>query len=242
MFDLSEKKALVTGSTQGIGFAIAKCLAEHGASVFVHGASSMEKCIKANEKIKNSTPICVDLSKSNCAEELYSKTGGVDILILNASVQIRGGMDEFSDEAFQKQFDTNVRSSMKLVGKYSSAMKKNRFGRIIMIGSVNQYRQNPALMIYAATKSAQMNFVQTAAKELAPYGITVNNIAPGVILTSRNEEVLKNNEYKLEIMKKIPCGYAGEAEDIAPAALLLASNEGRYITGTDIIIDGGMHL
>ena len=113
---------------------------------------------------------------------------------------------------------------------------------IVMIGSVNQYKQNPQLMVYAATKSAPMNFVQTMARELAEFGITVNNIAPGVILTPRNEQALSDEEYKAKIYSKIPCGYAGIPEDIAPAALLLCSDEGRYITGTDMIIDGGMHL
>ena len=242
MFDLSEKTALVTGSTQGIGFAIAKTLSEHGAKVFVNGAASVEKCNKASRQIKNSVPVMANLSDSDCAEKLYAQTGDVDILVLNASVQIRGGLDSVSDDDFKQQFNTNVRSSMKLVQKYVPHMKKQKYGRIVMIGSVNQYKQNPQLMIYAATKSAQMNFVQTMARELASDGITVNNIAPGVILTPRNEETLSDNEYRDRIYSLIPAGYAGRAEDISPAALLLCSDEGRYITGKDIIIDGGMHL
>lgn len=242
MFDLTGKTALVTGSTQGIGFAIAKTLSEYGAKVFVHGATSMEKCEKASSEIENSVPVMANLSESDCAEKLYDKTGDVDILVLNASVQIRGGLESVTEENFATQFNTNVRSSMQLVAKYTPYMKENRFGRIVMIGSVNQYKQNSQLMVYAATKSAQMNFVQTMARELAQFGITVNNIAPGVILTPRNEKALSDEEYKAKIYSKIPCGYAGMAEDIAPTALLLCSDEGRYITGTDIIIDGGMHL
>lgn len=242
MFDLTGKTALVTGSTQGIGFAIAKTLAGNGAKVYIHGATSMDKCKKASKMIENSIPVMTDLSKSGCAEKLYEQTGDVDILVLNASVQIRGEPGSVSDEDFAKQFITNVRSSMQLAAKYIPYMKNQRFGRIVTIGSVNQYRQNPQLMVYAATKSAQMNFVQTMARELAGFGITVNNIAPGVILTPRNEEVLSDEEYKLKLYSKIPMGYGGTPEDIAPAALLLCSDEGRYITGTDTIIDGGMHL
>jgi glucose 1-dehydrogenase len=242
MFDLTGKTALVTGSTQGIGFAIAKTLAEHGAKVFVHGATSIEKCEKASGEIINSVPVMANLSESSCAEKLYEQTGDVDILVLNASVQIRGGLESVTDENFASQFNTNVRSSMQLTEKYMPHMKEQRFGRIIMIGSVNQYKQNPQLMVYAATKSAQMNFVQTMARETAKFGITVNNIAPGVILTPRNEEALSDEEYKAKIFSCIPAGFAGTPKDIAPAALLLCSDEGRYITGTDIIIDGGMHL
>ena len=242
MFDLSGKTALVTGSTQGIGFAIAKTLAEHGAKVFVHGATSMEKCEKASAKIENSVPVMANLSESGCAEKLYEQTGNVDILVLNASIQIRGGLESVTDENFACQFNTNVRSTMQLTEKYVPHMKEQRYGRIVMIGSVNQYKQNPQLMVYAATKSAQMNFVQTMARELAGFGITVNNIAPGVILTPRNEEALSDDEYKAKVYSNIPCGYAGIPEDIAPTTLLMCSDEGRYITGTDIIIDGGMHL
>lgn len=242
MFNLTGKTALVTGSTQGIGFAIAKTLAKNGARVFVHGTTSMEKCEKASSQIENSVPVMANLSESGCAERLYEQTGDIDILVLNASVQIRGELDNVTDEDFARQFNTNVRSSMQLAAKYIPYMKNRHYGRIVTIGSVNQYKQNPRLMVYAATKSAQMNFVQTMARELAGFGITLNNIAPGVILTPRNEEALSDKEYKEKVFSKIPMGYAGTPEDIAPAALLLCSDEGKYITGTDIIIDGGMHL
>ena len=202
MFDLPGKTALVTGSTQGIGFAIAKTLAEHGARVFVHGATSMEKCEKASATIENSVPVMANLSESGCAEKLYEQTGDVDILVLNASVQIRGGLEGITDENFAKQFNTNVRSSMQITEKYVPHMKEQGYGRIVMIGSVNQYKQNPQLMVYAATKSAQMNFVQTMARELAEFGITVNNIAPGVILTPRNEQALSDEEYKAKYIQK----------------------------------------
>lgn len=242
MFDLTGRTALVTGSTQGIGFAIAKTLAEHGAKVFVHGVTSMKKCEMASEKIENSTPVIANLSESGCAERLYEQTGDIDILVLNASIQIRSEFESITDEDFAEQFNTNVRSSIQLVKKYVTHMKECRFGRIVMIGSINQYKQNPQLMVYAATKSAQMNFVQTMARELAGFGITVNNIAPGVIITPRNEEALSNEEYRKKVFSKIPLGYAGIPDDIAPTALLLCSDEGRYITGNDVIIDGGMHL
>lgn len=242
MFNLCGKTALVTGSMQGIGYAIAKCFAEHGAKVYVHGVSSIEKCKKASAEIENSIPVLADLSQSECADKLYEQTGDVDILVLNASAQVYGGIDEITDEDFDKQFDTNVKSTIKLVQKYLPHMKENKHGRIVTIGSVNQYNQHPRLMVYAATKTAQMKLVKSMAKVLASDGITVNNIAPGVVLTPRNEEVLKDKEYYDNVLRNIPCGFAGKPEDIAPAVLMLCSDEGRYITGTDIIIDGGMHL
>ena len=242
MFDLTGKTALVTGSTQGIGFAIAKLLAERGAKVFIHGGSSMEKCALASSKIENSVPVVANLEEKGVQDKLFELTGGVDILVLNASMQFYGTVYDVNEEDFDRQFGVNVRSTMMLVQKYLPYMKEKGWGRIITVGSVNQYNRHPKLLVYSATKVAQMKYVETVAKEVAGFGITVNNIAPGLILTPRNEEVFKDEEYKKQVMAKIPCGYGGEAEDIAPTVLLLASDEGRYITGTDIVIDGGMHL
>lgn len=242
MFDLKGKTALVTGSSQGIGFAIAKLLQERGAKVFIHGGRDAQKCADASLLIENSIPVMADLSEKDVCDKLYEMTGGVDILVLNASAQVYGGVGEITEEDFERQFSVNVKSSMMLMQKYIPYMKEQGFGRIVTVGSVNQHNQHPRLLLYAATKTAQMKLVQSVAKEVAPYGITVNNIAPGVVLTPRNDAVLSDEEYKKKVMEKIPCGFAGMAEDIAPTVLLLCSNEGRYITGADIIIDGGMHL
>lgn len=242
MFNLKGKKALVTGSTQGIGFEIAKILSDHGASVFVHGGTSMEKCIAASEKIAGSKPVLCNLADKNCAETLYSQTGDVDILVLNASLQIRNGIEKVTDEEFDSQLHINLRSSISLMQRYMPYMKQQKQGRILTIGSVNQYKQNPTLAVYAASKSALFNIVENMARQLAPYGITVNNIAPGVIATPRNDEGLSDENCRKKVLSAIPVGYVGEAFDIAPAALLLCAEEGRYITGADIVIDGGMHL
>lgn len=242
MFDLSGKTALVTGSTQGIGFAIAKCLSEHGAKVFVHGGTSMEKCKNASDKIKNSVPVVEDLSNPDCAESLYEKTGDIDILVLNASVQIRRPWDEVSAEDMELQLQVNVKSSYALIQKYAPYMKERKWGRIVTVGSVQQYAPHVQMPIYAASKCAQMSIVENLAKQLAPYGITVNNMAPGVIDTPRNRDALSNPEYATQVYSKIPAGYAGVPEDCAAGVLLLCSDEGRYIVGADLVIDGGMHL
>lgn len=242
MFDLKEKTALVTGSTQGIGFEIAKILSQYGAKVFVHGATSMEKCRKACAEIANSVPVMADLTKTEEVEKLYAQTGDVDILILNASVQYKRKWNEFTDEEYDTQMNCNVKSSYLLMRKYAEGMKKKTWGRIVAIGSVNQYNQHPELSIYGVTKAAQMKLVLSSAKELAPFGITVNNVSPGAINTLRNKEALSDPEFKKKVEGSIPCGYIGESTDISPAVLMLCSEEGRYITGTDVKIDGGMSL
>ena len=121
-------------------------------------------------------------------------------------------------------------------------MQKQKCGRIVTVGSEQQYKPHKDMAVYAATKCAQMSFVTNFAKQLGAYGITVNNMSPGVIATPRNEQALSDNEYRNQILMGIPLGYEGTAQDCTGAVLLLCSNAGRYITGTDMIIDGGMHL
>ena len=242
MFDLKGKSALVTGSTQGIGFEIASLLAKHGAKVFVNGASSAEKCIEASKIIPNSVPVRADLLKARDIDRLYETTGDVDILVQNASIQYKRNWDEFTDEEYDIQMDCNVKSTYLLIKKYAPAMKNKGWGRIVTVGSVNQYNQHPELSVYGVTKAAQKKMAENFAPIFAPYGVTVNNVAPGAIVTPRNIAVAEDEETRKLVEDKIPAGYMGSPADIAPAVLLLCSDEGRYITGTDIVIDGGMHL
>ena len=242
MFNLEGKTALITGSTQGIGFAIAKCLADYGAKVFVHGSINIEKCKNASSKIQNSTPVIADLSQENCSKMLYEQTGDIDILVLNASVQYRTAWNEITSEEFDRQIQINFKSTLKLIQTYAPYMQKRKWGRIVTIGSVQQYKPHREMAIYAGTKSAQMNLVTNLAKQLAPYGITVNNMAPGVIATPRNKQALSDEQYSNIVLSGIPVGFIGQPNDCVGGVLLFCSNEGRYITGTDLIIDGGMHI
>lgn len=243
MFDLTGKKALVTGSTQGIGEAIARALHTAGATVFIHGATSMEKCRKITNDLKDrAVPVLCDLSAPDCAETLYKQTGDVDILILNASIQFRKAWNEITQAEYETQMNTNFRASLMLIQKYAKKMKQNHWGRIVTVGSVQQHKPHRDMLVYAASKAAQMNMVTNLAKQLAPFGITVNNLAPGVIATPRNDAALQDAAYAKQVYAGIPAGYAGESRDCAGAALLLSSEAGRYINGTDLIVDGGMHL
>ena len=242
LFDLTGKTALVTGSTQGIGFDIAKELAAHGAQVFVNGASSEEKCAAAAAQIPGSTPIRADLLSEDGIETLYAKTGDVDILVLNASIQYKHAWDEFSPEEYDRQLDCNLKSSYWLIRRYAPGMKARKWGRIVTIGSVNQYNQHPELSLYGVTKAAQLKLVKNIAGALAPHGVTVNNVAPGAIATPRNQAITDDPALRAAVEQKIPAGRFGKPEDISPTVLLLCSEAGSYITGADIVIDGGMSL
>lgn len=242
MFDLTGKRALVTGATQGIGLEIARVLAAHGATVYVGGSSSMEKCLAACEKIPGARPALADLTAPDVDEKLYAITGDVDILVLNASIQYKEKWNEFSTEQYDSMMNCNLRSSYLLIRKYADGMKKSGFGRIVTLGSVNQYNNHPELSLYGATKMAQLKMVKNFAPALAPFGVTINNVAPGAIETPRNASVTSDPAQKAAVEQKIPCGRFGTPADIAPAVLLLCSSEGSYITGSEIVIDGGLSL
>jgi len=203
----------------------------------------MEKCQKAAEEMIGPVELAVaDLSQPDCADKLYEQTGDVDILVLNASVQVRKAWDEITSEEFDKQIDTNLKASLFLIQRYVPHMKKQGWGRIVTVGSVQQYKPHKDMAVYAASKCGQMSLVNNLARQLADDGITINNLSPGVIATPRNEGALSDAEYAKKVMEGIPVGCAGTAEDCAAPILLLCSEEGRYITGTDLIVDGGMHL
>ncbi len=248
MFDLTGKRALVTGSTQGIGYAIAKCLASMGADVTVNGATSLEKCEKAAEEmrqagVKGKISVSLsDLSKPDGADKLFADVGEVDILVLNASIQYRKKWNEITPEEMETQLQTNFKSSLRLIQLCEPHMEAQKWGRILTVGSVQQYKPHKDMAVYASSKSAQMNLVTNLAKQLAPLGITINNLSPGVIATPRNEAALADPEYSKQVYAGIPAGFAGTSEDCAAAALLLCSDESRYITGIDLVVDGGMKL
>lgn len=242
MFDLTGKTAVVTGATQGIGHAIATCLAAQGARVFVCGSRDAQKTAAAAAEIPGAVPVTVDLLEKGCAERLYAATGEVDILVLNASIQYKENWDAFSEEQYDAMMNCNVKASYFLIRQYAAGMKKRGWGRIVTLGSVNQYNQHPTLSLYGATKAAQFKLVKNIAPHLAPYGVTINNIAPGAIATPRNEAIFQDPQQRAAVESKIPCGRFGTPADITPAVLLLCSEEGGYITGSELVIDGGLSL
>ena len=236
------KSVLITGSTQGIGKALAAAFVKAGYHVCVHGSKDLQKAERTRDEIGAHQAVVCDLSNMDEVNGLYVMTGAVDCLILNASVQFKELWTDITDETFDKQFNVNVKSTLKLMQAYYPAMKEKGFGRIVTIGSVNQYRQHIELPAYSATKCAVMKLVEVIAKQAAPYGITVNNVSPGAIATPRNENVFNNEQKRKAVESVIPMGRFGLAEDCVGTIMLLCSEEGAYITGTDIIIDGGMRL
>ncbi len=236
------KTVLVTGSTQGIGKALAEAYVQKGYRVIVHCSRDLEKAKRIGQEIGAHMAVTADLSNPEETLALAQKTGDVDILVCNASVQFRHDWEDIPLDEFDQQVNVNFKSTLILMQSYFPHMKAQGFGRIITIGSVQQYKPNKAMAIYAATKCAVMSLVHNIAKQVAKYGVTVNNVAPGVIATPRNDAALSDKDYAKEVMSWIPSESIGEPTDLTGAVLMLSGDEGRYITGTDIIVDGGMHL
>lgn len=237
------KKALVTGSSRGIGRAIALRLAADGYKVFVHCAAGIAKAEETKALIEErggaAEIITADLCDTAQSAALIEKTGGVDVLVLNASLQYRTPWEEITPEACMEQINCNFVSSMLLIQKAVPYMRAQGRGRIVTIGSVQEAKPHPDMLVYSATKAAQTNMMRSLALQLAKDGITVNNVAPGVIYTDRNVEALSDPEYAKKVTDSIPVGFYGEPGDCAPTVSLLCSDEGRYITGQNIFIDGG---
>ena len=252
MFNLNGKRALVTGSTQGIGYAIAEALASHGAEVYIHCSKDEKKADAVAEALSAKLRECGnsprihavtgDLSDALTVDRIFDATGEVDIVVANASVQVRCGWDSINDADYEMQMDVNFRSTLKLMQAYIPGMRERGFGRFLAIGSVQERRPHAQMAVYAASKCAIKSLIENVAAQVAPDGVTVNMIAPGVILTPRNEGALADEEYRARVLSRIPAGYEGEPCDIAASALLFCSDEGRYITGAELYIDGGMAI
>ena len=237
------KTALVTGSSRGIGRAIAIRLAQDGYKVIVHGAENISKANETKQIIEQNggvaEVIISDLTDLSETKELCEKLKECDVLILNASLQYRTPWQEISVDACYEQLNCNFVSSMMLIQAVAENMKQKGWGRIITIGSVQEAKPHPDMLVYSASKAAQTNMMKSLSLQLAKDGITVNNIAPGVIYTDRNVEALSDPEYAKKVTNSIPVGFYGKPEDCAGIVSLLCSDEGRYITGQNIFVDGG---
>lgn len=249
-FRLDGRTALITGSDRGIGRAIAAGLAECGATVVVHSIAPspvLDDTLRAVQAISaRSAAVTGDLAQPDAAAKLTdaaaAAAGPIDILVINASVQIRKPWAEITTEDALRQMQVNFHASLQMIQAVAPGMKARKWGRILAIGSVQQRRPHSEMAVYAATKAAQENLVRNLAKQLAPDGITVNNLSPGIILTERNQAALGDEAYAQRILTWVPAGFFGEPQDCAGAAVLLCSDAGRYITGADFFIDGGMAL
>lgn len=250
LFKLSGRRALVTGSSRGIGASVAAVLAEAGADVVIHCkcASEAAQAVAAGATALGVRApfVAADLAQDGAARELYhaavAALGGLDIVVLNASLQIPRDWLDITRGELEQQVAVNYRSSLELLQLAAPAMCERRWGRLLTIGSVQEAKPHPQMLVYSSLKHAQTGLVLSLAKQLAPCGVTANNLAPGVIDTDRTRGRLTEAAYVERVLAAIPAGCIGVPADCAGAALLLCSDAGRYITGQNLFVDGGMSL
>ncbi len=252
MFDLTGKVALITGSTRGIGKAIAEQMALHGAKVVVSSRKATaceEVADQINKMAKNGAgeagAIPCNISHKEELQDLVKQTlnrfGKIDILVCNAAVNVYfGPLEGISDEAFDKTMNTNVKSNHWLCQMVLPGMAERREGVIIVISSISALRGSSMLGTYSITKAAEIALMRNIAVEYGPKNIRANAIAPGLIKTDFSRALWENEEFLKERVARTPLRRIGESKDIAGAAVFLASEAGSFMTGQTLVIDGGV--
>lgn len=244
MFDFTEKTALVTGATGGIGAEIAKSLHAQGAIIGISGRNEEKLNALAAELGGRVHILPADLSNSDAIKDLVKRAdeamGHIDILVNNAGLTRDGLSMRMSDDDWQDVLNVNLTAPFKLAQAVQRGMMKRRYGRIINISSIVGVTGNPGQCNYVASKAGMIGWSKSMAAEIASRGITVNCIAPGFIATAMTDAL--NDDQKATINATIPAKKMGASADIAAAATYLASTEAGYVTGQTIHVNGGMAM
>ena len=249
-FDLSGKVALITGAGRGIGLAIGEALAAHGAAVAIQDIEesiAAEAVKKIADRGGRAIALGGDIKDLTLPARLIQQTvdqlGGLHILINNASIQSACDWMEAKVETMQSELSTNVISPIVFCQLATPIFRKQKFGRIINIGSIQQKSGFVPMLSYSLSKAAIEKLTTALAKELAGDGITVNLIAPGWMATVRTQGDFKDEQEKVaKGLRSVPVGRVGEGFDCAGLAVLLCSKAGEYITGQSIYVDGGLSI
>jgi 3-oxoacyl-[acyl-carrier protein] reductase len=244
MFDLTGRKALITGATGGIGEEIARTLHAQGATVGLHGTRAEKLEALATELGERAFVFPANLSDRAQVKALGEKAeadlGGIDILVNNAGITKDGLFVRMSDEDWDSVLEVNLTSVFRLTRELTHPMMRRRFGRIINITSIVGVTGNPGQANYCASKAGMIGMSKSLAQEIATRNVTVNCVAPGFIESAMTDKL--NDKQKDGIMGAIPMRRMGSAVEIASAVLYLASNEAGYVTGQTIHVNGGMAM
>ena len=245
-FRLTGRTALVTGARREIVRAIALGLAGAGARLAIHhaGAAEFADAAAVAREIQamggEAVTFGQDFAEDDAGRHLADAVtawSSIDILVLNASIELPEDFRTITREHFDRQIAVNLRSTMELLQALVPPMAERGWGRVVTIGSVQQERPHPAMFVYAGTKAAQLNWVLSLARQFGGQGVTVNNLAPGAILTARNRDQMAVEGESLT--QRIPAGRLGRPDDLVGAAMLLCSDAGAYINGVNLFVDGG---
>jgi NAD(P)-dependent dehydrogenase (short-subunit alcohol dehydrogenase family) len=249
LFDLGGRVAIVTGSSRGIGRAIAERLAEHGASVVISSRKA-EACAETAATINRALqrdaarPIAANISSKEELQHLVDETasafGRIDILVCNAaSNPYYGAMDGISDAQFRKILENNVLANHWLIHMAAPGMIERKDGSIIIVSSVGGLKGSQVLGAYNISKAADLQLARNLAVEFGRHNVRVNCIAPGLVRTDFARALWENPQTLKAVTAMTPLGRIGEPDEIAGAAVYLASRAGSFMTGQTIVVDGG---
>jgi gluconate 5-dehydrogenase len=247
LFDLTGKIALITGSSQGIGFGIARGLGQAGATIILNGRDK-EKLNRAVSKLSQEGfkvyGCSFDVSDSNQIDGKISaierEVGPIDILVNNAGIQRRGPLETFEEPVWREVIETNLTAVFLISKRVVKGMIDRRFGKIINICSLMSEISRPTIAPYTASKGGLKMLTKAMAVEWAKYNIQVNGIGPGFIVTEMNKVLLEDQKFDAMVRSRTPAGRWGQPSDLAGAAVFLASQASDYITGQIIYVEGGL--
>lgn len=247
MFDLTGKRALITGSSQGIGFALARGLAGAGAEIVLNGRKQSKLNTAAEilqgdgAKVHHLTFDVTDHKAVRAAVDGFeAKVGSIDILINNAGMQHRSELHNFPADAFERLLQTNVASVFHVGQAVARHMIDRKQGKIINIASVQTALARPGIAPYTATKGAVGNLTKGMATDWAQYGINCNAIAPGYFDTPLNAALVADDEFSAWLAKRTPAGRWGEVQELVGAAVFLSSAASTFVNGHTLYVDGGI--
>ena len=247
IFDLTSKVALVTGSSQGIGYALAKGLAEAGAKIILNGRK-LNKLEAAARKLRKNYE-SIEILPFDVADhamvakkinEHYASGSKIDILVNNAGIQHRAPLEDFSSEKFELLMKTNVSSIFNVGQAVARYMIKEGKGKIINIASVQTALARPGIAPYTTTKGAVANLTKGMAADWAPKGLQINAIAPGYFNTPLNAALVADPEFSHWLKKRTPAGRWGEVKELVGACIFLAAASSSFVDGPAIFVDGGI--
>ena len=244
MFDLTGKTALVTGATGAIGAAIARALHAQGATVAISGTRNDVLAQLAGELKERVHVLPCDLADKDAVEALVpsaeEKMTKLDILVANAGLNRDNLFVSLTDEAWDKVIAVNLTATFRLARAAVTRMMRRRWGRVIGISSVVGFTGNPGQANYTASKAGMVAMMKSVAAEYAKRNVTANCIAPGIIASAMIDRL--NDKQREAIMARVPAGRLGTPQDVAAAAVYLASDEAQYVTGQTIHVNGGMAM